>query len=378
MSEPLTFQIIRDEVELDGTRDDWTRLYECGDYHYTQSFEWCMTAWRIVASQRGYRLCCIVGKNRGRTLLIWPLVVGRQGPWIIARPLGQQTTEYSDILIEPMRNAGDDIRKAWQFLRQCGPCDVVRLPCVENHGRLCESTSGICDEHAGWSCREVLLTSYIDWKDARSWKDYYQSLDRKQRRDIARRRRRLLETGSVIFESAIPPEDVPFVIDWVRANKTSALQDHGRPRKAWFVASDYWQLLKALGSQRREEDGVIVSALKVNGRLIAAAISRVRKDHLEAVITAFDQEAKAFSPSHCLYEELFEWSFGRSLAVDLRFGDDAFKAYWNARPTFAINFDLALTMKGLVFVALRRLRSRKSRKVPYDRFLLSTAPARAA
>lgn len=71
-----------------------------------------------------------------RMVLIWPFVILRRGLWFVLRPLGSDTTEYSDVLVENSPEADLWVALAWQKLRSTCNCDIVALPYVRKGSRL--------------------------------------------------------------------------------------------------------------------------------------------------------------------------------------------------------------------------------------------------
>ena len=112
---------------------------------------------------------------------------------------------------------------------------------------------------------------------------------------------------------------------------------------------EYSHLLKAVALQSASQVGLIVSTLRLNGTTIAAALSRVDKLGLEAVMTTFDPAWDMFAPGHCLYEGLLKWAFERGLNVDLRLGDEDFKDYWNVATDVSANYVVTNSLRGRLF-----------------------------
>lgn len=342
------------EAAIDALKPEWNELYRKSiDPYYSQSFEWCWCAWKEVGRPRGRTLHCLVGAEDGRVVLIWPFVVYRRFLWSFARPLGPETSEYSSVLVEDSPEADRRTAAAWQQLRHMVPCDVLLFPFVRDGSavhRLVSAKSVV-------KLSEKFTTSQVDWAGSQDWETYYRSLRKKQRLDINRRRRRLAEIGEITFEASVEAGQLASVIDWIFGQKRQWLIRTKR-RSNWFNTDEYRNFLVAIADQTAHESRVIVSALKLDGRVIAAAIGRIEGARAETFLSAFDPSFGIFSPSHILYEEFLKWSFERRLDVDFRIGNEDFKDHWHLLRSEATSYEIPFSIWGIAFVALRSARLR--------------------
>lgn len=349
-------RIVTDEAALRALKPEWDGLYrKRADRHYSESFDWCWCGWTAVAKPRGRTLHCLVATDANRVVLVWPLVVDRKVLWSVARPLGSETTEYSSVLVEDAPEADSRMDLAWQALKQTSGCDVLRLPFVRDGSRLHRLVAGRND----FFFAEHFTTSAVDWKDSPTWQAYHRSLHKKQRLDISRRRRRLTESGNVSFAAAVDADQQPAVIEWIIDQKRRWLARTER-RNDWLGTEEYRRFLVAVAERTKREGRIIVSALKLDGAVIAAAIARMDGARIETFLSAFDPSYRKFSPSHVLYEGFLEWCFERGLEVDFRIGNERFKDHWHLRKSKASTYDIATSSWGMAFILLKRARHRWS------------------
>jgi CelD/BcsL family acetyltransferase involved in cellulose biosynthesis len=345
---------ITDEAAFDALKPEWDELYrKSSDPYYSQSFEWCRRAWTEVGRPRGRKLHILVGAEDGRVVLIWPLALYRRFLWSFACPLGPETSEYSSVLVEDSPEADRRTSAAWQQLRHTAPCDVLLLPFVRDGSALHRLISA----KSVFAFSEKFTTSQVDRAGSRDWETYYRSLRKKQRLDINRRRRRLTEIGKVTFEAAVEAGQLTAVIDWIVGQKRQWLVRTKR-LSSWFETDEYRNFLVAIAGQTAHEGRVIVSALKLDGRVIAAAVGRIEGARVETFLSAFDPSFRIFSPSHILYEEFLKWSFERRLEVDFRIGNEDFKDHWRLLRSGATSYEIPFSPWGIAFVVLRRARLR--------------------
>jgi CelD/BcsL family acetyltransferase involved in cellulose biosynthesis len=343
------FRVVVDETEFTALEGAWAELYrKATERNYTESFDWCLHAWEKVAKPRDWKLFCLLGTERDRLVLVWPFVICRKYLWSLARPLGPETTEYSNILVEDGPDADTRVELAWRALRRMRQYDVLWLPYVRDDSRL----HRLLAANSGFSSTEQFTTSMVDWGAAGTWETYYQRLSKKQRLDTHRRRRRLMETGNVTF---VPMSDI-----WERSNVISWILDQKRRwllrtsrQNDWMDTAEYRDFLVAVAGKAQLADGVFISVLKLDERIIAASIQRMSGSRVEIFLPAFDPEYRNFAPNLILYEHLFKWCFDQRLEVDFRIGDESYKDYWGIRKSKATSYEHAVSNSGAAFVVLK-------------------------
>lgn len=348
------FRVVVDESEFTALESAWNELYrKATERNYSQSFAWCLHGWEKVAKPRGRKLFCLVGTEQDRLVLVWPFVICRKYLWSLARPLGPETTEYSNVLVEDGPDADTRLDLAWQALRRMRQYDVLWLPYVRDDARL----HRVMAANGGFSSAERFTTSTVDWNAAETWEAYYRRLSKKQRLDIDRRRRRLMEAGNVTF---VPTSDVgeqSKAIYWILDQKRRWLLRTSR-QNDWLDTAEYRDFLVAVAGEAQQADGVTVSVLKLDERIIAASIQRMSGSRVEIFLPAFDPSYRNFAPNLILYEHLFKWCFDQRLEVDFRIGNESYKEYWGIRKSNATSYEHAVSRRGAGFVVLKEAHRR--------------------
>jgi CelD/BcsL family acetyltransferase involved in cellulose biosynthesis len=347
------FRVVTDEAALAALKPEWDALYrQSADRYYSESFDWCWCGWTAVAKPRGRKLHCLVATADDRVVLIWPLVIHRKYLWSIARPLGSETTEYSNVLVEEGPEADSRMELAWQVLRRTSRYDVLRLPFVRDGSRLHRLVAA----RGAFSFAEPFIASAVDWRGSPDWTAYHRSLDGKQRRDIGRRWRRLAETGEVTF-AAVEVDQRPAVIDWTIEQKRRWLVRRER-QNDWLGTEEYRNFLMAIAERTKGEQSMIVSALRLDGAVIAASLARADGPRIEMFLAAFDPSYQRFSASHIAYANFLEWCFKQGLEVDLRIGKERFKDHWHLRKSKVTTYEIAASPWGAAFILLKMARRR--------------------
>jgi CelD/BcsL family acetyltransferase involved in cellulose biosynthesis len=328
-------EIVTDIGGLRSLQRDWNGLCErASQPHFSQSFLWCLTTWDVVECPRGRRLHCIVVREDQRVVLIWPFILHRKSLFWKAAPLGSAYAEYASPLVEDGPDAERWMRLALKKLRATSGCDVIVLPHVRQaslFGRL------MSEENAKITSRVTNLC--IDWRGYEDWETFYRGLQRKDRRDTQRRRRRLDEQGQVSFNVIEGVSCVP-LIDWALRNKIEQLARTDR-RASWLNDGIYRELLVQAAVRSDPSGTVVVFALDLEDRIIATLICRVDKTRIEALNTVYDPAYSKYAPGKILMEESLKWAFHHGLQMDFRGGDFAYKRLWANSESFMISYEIA-------------------------------------
>jgi len=317
------------------------------DHYFTQGFDWCRASWEKIAEPRGRRLHCLVVRQDRRAVLIWPLVTYRQRFWSIARPLGPETTEYTAPLVEDGPHSAQWIAEAWRIVRKTSISDVIFLPYVRADSPLHRIISR---EEAAVPPR-IDKTSYINWDAYPDWDSYYHTLDRKERQGVSRRRRRLSELGTLTFRPMIDPHECPEVVDWMLAQKADWLRRTGR-QSPWRDGDEYRRFLVALSSRTEGVPRMVISLLSLDGKFVAAALSRRDNARLEGVIIVFDPAYRQFGPGKILQEAVIRWACEQRLIFDYRIGAEAYKRHMSNGECDAISYAFANSLWGKAYFRL--------------------------
>src|SRR5262249_37190726 len=172
----------------------WRGLWlSCGDAYFSQSFEWCAARWKALEAEGGSELACVVMREHGQVMLIWPFAVRREAIWRIARPLEQATTEYAAVLSEKRADRARLIAEAWRFLRANVHCDLIMLKATPAHSALDE----VLREAEPGAPLHVAANRFVRFDGFADWDGYYRSVKGDKRRELGRRIRRLKEAGSM-------------------------------------------------------------------------------------------------------------------------------------------------------------------------------------
>ena len=329
-------------------KDDWNALWEqVPDAYFSQSFDWCRIAWEQIAAPRRRRLHCVVAREHGRVVLIWPFVVWKQGLWSFAYPLGSETTEYTSPLVLDNALSGRRIEEGWDNFRRSSAVDVIFLPYVRADSRA----HRILSQQRPTVPPTLHRTWCVDTKAFDNWEHYFASLKRSHRGDLRRTRRRLSDVGALSFEPAVNDSQCAAAIDWIVAQKQEWLVRKNRENQ-WLRNIEYRNFLVAM-AQSRTVGRLVISVLRLNEKIIAAALARVDKVRAECLNTVYDRAYGKYGPGQLLMEECVKWAFDHDLLYDLRIGDEPYKGDWAANISDTSNFDFANSRWGIGYFRMK-------------------------
>lgn len=351
------YEVVTDPRALEALKAEWDALYDrAAQPYFSQSFAWCWTAWQRVSAPRGRRLHCLIGRAGGRIVLIWPFVIHRLGLWSVARPLGPETTEYSCVLVEEGPEAASRIDRAWKVLRESLDADIILLPLVRDETELCRLLAAETTP----AFTETDPTSYVSRAKYENWEAYHRSLDGDLRREVRRTRRRLAEKGELIFEPSVESTQRAAVIDWILQQKGQWLSEAKR-HNPWLQAPEYRDFLVAMATTTAPTGQLLVSALRLDDRIVAATLHRVDRTRLEGLLTVFDPAFRAYGPGQIILEECLKLAFAQNHDLDFRLGAESYKNEWTDGSCDVFSYEFGISRWGAFYVLYRHTAQRISR-----------------
>lgn len=359
--EATLFENITSESAFRTLERDWEDLTERSSQpRFSQAFVWCWTNWDVVERPLGRRLHCLVGRQSGRVVLIWPFVIYRRYGVSIARPLGGAHTEYTDPLLEVSAEADHRIELAWNFLRQTCPCDYFFLPSVREESRLHQMFS-----KNGVQCSSKTISLWVDWSGIEKWEDYCGKLSKSMLQQNKRRRRRLNECGRVTFDLLDGDSCAP-AIDWHLRTKFEQLARTNF--RAPLLLSKAYRDHLVLGASRGGPNGRIsVWSLKLSNRIIATTVIRVDKFRIEVLNSTYDVAFSKYAVSRMLRLEILKWAFDRRLEFDMRLGEYSHKRVFANRETSVLLYEISNSVVGSLH--LRLLQCYRLAKRTFGRYI---------
>lgn len=343
----LDFQILREPRQLEALCDEWQELYErVSTATVFQGFHWNWLGWKHVGAVRGRRLFVLTGRQDGRIVLIWPLVVYRRELVRQVRWLGSETAEYPDVLLEPGPYAAGWLAAAWDIVKQQVGADIFYSHYVREDAAIdpiLRQTENTWHKADG--------AHFVDWQDWTSWDDYFQSLSERVRRELRRCTRRLVEKGTVSFERAGTAAEAEEILNWMFKRKRDWILSTGRDGD-WFLAPEHQRFVTAFVREQIASGDIFLNVLKVDDRIIASDLSFYGKGWLGGWLSAYGQDWAKFSPGSILRQQVLQISHAKQHRVfDFRPSrEHSFKQLWAKKELPVSTYLVPLTNLGRVYV----------------------------
>ncbi|MDB5831581.1 MAG: family N-acetyltransferase [Caballeronia sp.] len=349
----LQYEIVSDETQFRALRDDWDALWSRANGRYYQAFSVCLLAWLHVAKPQGRRLRCLVCREKGRLVMVWPLVTYRRALWTYLLPLSPDAGDYTSVLVESNQSAAALIEGAWQSAcRRCG-ADFMHLPYTHEGSELYD----LARRH-----RRVVSAKRDDsWiaklREETDWDAFCGKLGTLYGKKPGALQRRLSKEGELVIHMADPADTagiatmVDRMLKWKRG-WSDRVDKHGD----WLESSQFQSFLVALLSA---PDGHVVARLIVvslDNAPIAGLIVTKGNPCANAIIGGFDEKYGKFGPGSIAVEHCVKWAFEQRFDLDFGVGSERFKSYWsNRNVSSAWTFHMVNTNWGQVRTRAARL-----------------------
>ncbi len=306
--------VLRNLDGLDGLERPWRAMIASGPPTPFQTFD-CVRLAAAESLRRGSQLAILVVGPANAPDLIWPLAVTRRFGLRLAHWLGEPFAQYGDV-ISGGRAIPESIEaKAWSAIESID-VDAVILRNVRTtaavNALLERRTQRIDEEIAPFlDCDVVRASGALD-KVLRSMR---------RQRSLERKIGALGELTFRVHEGedarALAEAALTMKREWLvqRGLTASILDDAG------------WSQVLVDSATR---PGGAVSALRLNGRLVAAEIGFHHHGHYVAYLGAFASDLCAYSPGRVQMRATVDWCVAKGLSsYDLLAPDDAYKYDWS-------------------------------------------------
>jgi len=330
-------RILSTLAELREIKDVWERIHASGGGSLFQSFAW-IEAWTSVVAERQHGDIRILYVENDAGCCILPLTIRRRMGFRRLCWLGMEVTDYCDLI--GTDHAAPDFAA---FVRaNQPPADTLELRQLRTGSQAARMFgSSLAPGKAAEACPRIQVTMCPPYP-----------------KDILYAERRIATVGSLAYHVGQTPAGRAEIVEFVIAEKRAALirQDRGTAEFDLLV-SPFLRLLPGLSFPGQSRP--YFSRLVLDGRTIAGQIGFIDGNSLLYYLPAFAFGDRTYSPGHLLILHLLRDAARMGLeTIDLLRGQEPYKFKWAqvAEPLGAV--DLALTLRGRIFVAARNARRR--------------------
>jgi CelD/BcsL family acetyltransferase involved in cellulose biosynthesis len=243
----------------------------------------------------------VILRDRGRAILLWPLLVERRALVTIASGAGSPIGQYDEILLDPDYDAAVALAAALDALKAKLRPDLIFLENVRADGAL-RRALGNREPHAA-----IEAAPFADL--SRGVPALMKTLKPRVTRQQRKRVRRFAEEGNVGFEVARDGAEAETWLKEAVALKREWLRSTGRVSRAFLkreTADCLDDLADALTSTSASVQ-MVVSRLTLDGKTAAIEMGFRHDKSYHLYLGAFVPKFAKLGPGNVLTEKVLEW-----------------------------------------------------------------------
>lgn len=334
--------------------------------NFFQSFAWCSTWAKVyLADDTHTAVKTIVAREEGKVVMIWPLMVVRQGPITILKWLSDPVGQYGDVLIGGTKSHEKWLTLAWSRITTDTDIDGIALKHVREDANAYQFLCGKCAVLA-----DVQKAPQLDLTAFATAEDYSAALSRNQRSQRSKLRKKLDQDGAVSFDVHRGDRAFAQAVQTALAYKKAWLDERGL--KADIIGDPrFEELLTTLGAV--DESAIAAGVLSVAETPLSVDLAFTYKGRYFGCVISENPESVAKSPTKvhldlrqktCIDEAYSEF--------DMMLPASAFKAHWTDSTVEVSDFTRAMNLWGLLYCSVYLGRVRPALKRLY--YAIGTTP----
>ncbi|MEQ1615771.1 MAG: GNAT family N-acetyltransferase [Hyphomicrobiaceae bacterium] len=351
-SPAIDFTVIRDQSAFDALEREWSALFaRCGSAHQLfQTFAWNWHWTRAFldpdrASGANCPIAVLTGRQNGRLVTLWPMVIERRGALRELSWMGEPVSQYGDILVDDgIADRTALLAAGWAFLIKALKPDLARLRKVRGDSAIAPLLDTLGSLHTA-----ELEAPFIDLTKSPSFAAYEERFPTRARRNRRRQMRRLEEAGTVTFKhldqgaeaSGYAADGIEMKRRWLidRGHVSPALAD---ARMARFMT--------AVATANEHATATRVSVLLSNGKPAAIQIGFTARNARVLHVIAYDRAYEKMAAGVLHLEESIRHAFDEKLdRIDLLAPKAEYKVDWADGTVGVVDHAIGLSVKGRVY-----------------------------
>jgi CelD/BcsL family acetyltransferase involved in cellulose biosynthesis len=347
------YEVISDEAEFRALQPEWDALWARAQGYCYQSFGFCWLAWKHVSQPHGRKLKCIVCREDGKLVMVWPLEAVKRSLWTYLVPLGPEGGDFTSVLVEANETTPALVAGAWDMARRRCGADFIHLPYVRERLDLYRLVT---------QERRILFTeahnaSAATLRGQGNWDEYCQTLGTLFRKRPGGFAKKLAKEGTLAVRMLDPVDEseTASIIKWMFQCKR-AWSDRVGKRSVWLDSPEFERFLcKLIYSGDVPSMGRLI-VVTLDEAPVAALVVSTGNPWASAIISGFDPHYGKFCPGLIAIEHCVKWAFDKGYDLDFGVGTEDFKAYWSrGAATTAWTVQTINSHWGLAAIRARRM-----------------------
>ena len=326
IEQTIDFQVISDLDGFRALKPEWDELLQVARGDYFQSFAFCYSALEVDSENLRQRLFCVIGRQDGKLMVVWPLLTFKKGLLKCVGPLAPPNRSPSDMLIAPSAGANEVAREVLGFVIRSAQAGLVELWRVRLSSPLCQSLMGDAAV-ARWS-EEV--TPRITCSDDAEWNAFALSRVGRTRTPPDYVKRRLENNMAISFAFIDRSEArIGSLIEWFAKHKREWAKEHGI-ESIWIDSEEsvkFWRELLQNGAEAPCQFRLML--LSGEQEPLAVNIVAVCNKSAYLVANTYDKKYAKLSPGTVIIDYFVKWAFEQGLDIDFGTGVQQYKTYWS-------------------------------------------------
>lgn len=313
--------------EMVALETEWNALWRKARGAFYQSYSTAYHSWAEISGPSGRSLFCITVREKGRLVLVFPMVRYRNGPCSMVRPLGPDAAETTDVLVDPETDVAANVELAWRTIEQFSKVDVIRMPFVKNGSPI----DRLINQRHNLVCVPD-VEPYADLQDQTNWDEYARIIGANSRQQLNRKRKRLAELGNFEFIEVDPVADPDYAVElmeWMFAQK-KVWSDRVGKAGPWITSDLYRKFIYNWIRDPANSQTMRIYAILIDKVPIAMKLAAYSVEHMDLIIAGFhaDPQYAKYSPGFVLDEFWMKIVFAKRLNVDFGVGNEPYKLFW--------------------------------------------------
>jgi CelD/BcsL family acetyltransferase involved in cellulose biosynthesis len=346
----FSVSVLKDGTAFASLKPEWEVLFaQSSNQHFFHDFSWNFHSWNCVTAASGAELRIIVGRECGRAVLIFPLMVKNR----IGRFLTAEAFAYRDILLADNHN-DDWFHATWNTLLGLKDFDILHLQNVRLPSNF-ERMLMIVKPRV-W-CVDT-YSPVITLRNYKNWEIFALSRPKKLIADQRRQWRRINALVPNLQHIWVQDKlEVDRLIHWMIDQKASWAKHKGITRMIWSSGRE--NVLMRVAQDACEAGRVLVLKLADGENVIAAGMGFVHNTQFTFELFSYDLKWENLSPSRLLLEHLIRWCMDKRVEV-FDFLPQAqqgslYKYDWADDKIMSTSYLIPITARGSALIHLRRV-----------------------